>query len=253
MKSSALNVVNTLFDTRPVVIHAHGSHGHKPNWPPIRDAFFGLPPRKLSAPPDLTIITCNNGHPSMGLFEKSLDRLGLPYIVLGAGIDPWVNARDKPLVLEEGLARIDTPYVLYADSRDAILIDDPARALNIFREQFNCRLLLGADRINWPPIRSYQLYEDSLAAGHDTEFRYINGGAWIGETKFCREFFGKVRTTAPEAKAPESEQGIMKKLLPGYEGEIALDYHCRIIQNIGFVTAPVFKLEVHDVEILEEL
>jgi hypothetical protein len=36
-------VINKQFGTSPVVIHAHGSHDHKPNWPPIKNAFFATP------------------------------------------------------------------------------------------------------------------------------------------------------------------------------------------------------------------
>lgn len=253
MKSKTLQVRNTLFGTTPLVIHAHGSHDHKPAWLPIKQAFFDLPARSVPANSEVTVITCNNGHQSMGLLERSAEHLGISYRVYGQGIHPWQNARDKPPVLFEALQEIDTPYVLYADSRDAILIDDPAKAVRRFREQFQVRLLFGADRINWPPIRSFQLYENKLAEGETSEFKYINGGAWIGETAFCREFFKKAMETGPAAQAPESEQGILKKLLPQFEGEVAMDYRCRIIQNIGFVTQPIFDLQIQEEEIFEEI
>jgi hypothetical protein len=248
MEGRSLEVVNTLFSTSPIVIHAHGSHDNKPNWPPIKAAFFGLPKCELPANDLVTVITCNNGHHAMGIFERSLDHLGLSYRVFGQGIDPWMNSRDKPQVLHEALKTIETPYVLYADSRDAILIGDPAIAVRKFREHFNCKLLFGADRINWPPIRSFQKYEDQLAANYNTEFKYLNSGAWIGETAFCREFFAEAIATPAEEKAPESDQGVLKKLLPAYAGQVGLDYHCEIFQNIGFVNAPIFELNVNHIK-----
>jgi hypothetical protein len=245
-------VINKQFGTSPVVIHAHGSHDHKPNWPPIKNAFFATPQRHIGGSALVTVITCNNGHESMGMLEKSLQHLGVPYETFGQGISPWVNARDKPKVLFEGLKTIQTPYVLYADSRDAILIDDPDNAVKKFREKFQCKMLFGADRINWPPIHSFQKYEDALALEHHSDFRYFNGGGWIGETEFCRDFFKLAMATPAVEKAPESEQGILKKLFPLFEKEVVLDYHCDIIQNIGFVTAPIFDITTAHLQTLEK-
>lgn len=242
MQSFDFQVVNTQFETKPSIIHAHGSHDYKPNWQPIRDAFFEMAPANLVTPSDLTIITCNNGHQSMGLFEKSLDHLGLKHKVYGNGINPWVNSKDKPIVLFEALKKIKTKYVLYADSRDAILIDSPTNIIKKFEQEFECKLLFGADRINWPPLKEFQAYEDDISKNFDSDFRYFNGGAWIGETDFCRDFFEHAMNTPPAEQAPESEQGILKKLFPLYKETIELDYNCKIIQNIGFVTKPIFNI-----------
>jgi hypothetical protein len=248
MESTALEVVNTVFNTKPIVIHAHGSHDHKPNWLPIKNAFFGMPERQISIGNLVTVITCNNGHQSMGMLERSLDHLGLPYLVFGQGINPWINSKNKPVVLYEALKTIETPYVLYADSRDAILIDDPNIAVANFIENFQCRMLFGADRINWPPIAEFQKYEDEQALNYNTTFKYFNGGAWIGETEFSRDFFKEAINTPVVEKAPESEQGILKKLFQAFKGDVALDYQCRIIQNIGFVSEPIFEINVQQLE-----
>jgi len=243
MNISDFKIINKQFNTAPSIIHAHGSHDYKPNWLPIKNAFFDLELDSANATKDLTIITCNNGHPSMGLFEKSVEHLGLNCEVYGAGIYPWVNAEVKPVVLFEALKTINTKYTLYADSRDAILIDDPINIVQKFKNEFQCKLLFGADRINWPPLKEFQKYEDDISKEIDSEFRYFNGGAWIGETDFCKTFFKKALNTPPAEKAPESEQGILKKILPEFKGKVALDYYCKIIQNIGFVTAPIFNIE----------
>jgi len=236
-----MQLTNLQFGTSPVVVHAQGHHEYKPLWPPIRDAFFNARPRTLSPPAGLTIVTCNNGHAAMGLLERSLDHLGLPYIVAGRGIEEWKNARDKPRALIEALASIDTPLTMYADSRDAIVIDDPCVVGGRFAA-FGCELLFSADRMNWPPLPEFQRYEDALAAGVKTDFRYLNGGMWIGRTGFCRRFFADVAAAPPVEEAPDSEQGLLKQLLPRYREEVRLDYRCEIFQNIGFVAKPILEL-----------
>jgi hypothetical protein len=247
MLNTTIQVRHTEYGTSPVLVHAHGSHEGKPHWRPIRDAFFANTAQQLSCPEDLTIITCNNGHQAMGIFERSLEHLGLPYQVHGAGVNPWMNSRDKPRILAEALSKIKSRYVLYADSRDAILIGDPGLALQRFREEFSCRMLFGADRINWPPLKEFQRYEDSLLPAEGSDFPYLNGGMWIGETAFCQEFFARAMETPPVEKAPESEQGILKRMLPDYAGSVQLDHHCRIFINIGFLVAPVIEVSAPEI------
>jgi hypothetical protein len=237
-----VRVTNLLFGTTPLVIHAQGHHDYKPLWPPIRDAFFGSPRQHLTLRSDLTIVTCNSGGPAMGLLERSLDHLGLAYIVAGRGVVDWINSRDKPRALLSALVSIDTTYTLYADSRDAILIDDP----NVLPDKFgafNCDLVFSADRMNWPPRREFELYENSLAAPEQRDFRYLNGGMWIGRTGFCQQFFASVISMEPAIEAPESEQGILKQLLPRYRDEVRLDHRCSMFQNIGFVAKPILRID----------
>ena len=201
------------------------------------------PRRPLKQPPDLTILTCNSGSEGMGLLEESCERAGLKVQVCGQGREPWVNSRDKPEALLEGLALVRTPFVLYADSRDAIVVSCLDKALREFREGFDgCRLLFGADRINWPHVRSFKKFEDGIAPPDSAEgFLYLNGGAWIGETEFARGFFEEVLDTEPVAEAADSEQGRLKKLFPKFHPQVQLDYRCRLIQNLGFVLKPLME------------
>jgi hypothetical protein len=235
-------VTNTLYGTRPIVIHAHGVMRHKPAWPPIRDAVFAAPPRTLRAVPELTLITCNNGHEAMGLFEASVARLGLRAEVYGHGIDPWVNARDKPRVLAAALAAIQTEFVLYADSRDAVLLDDPRLALE--RLPAGCDFWLGGDRINWPALPAFRTFERALPGAAESEFKYLNGGAWLGRTAFVREVFAEAAAMPPLDDVPDSEQGILKTLFPRHVPRMQLDYRCEVFQNIGFVMADIFTVEL---------
>ena len=239
--TAPVKVRNRLYDTSPILIHAHGLMKHKPAWPPIREAVFAAPARQLAPLENLTLITCNNGHEAMGLFERSVERLGLRVEVFGQGIDPWVNARDKPRVLAEALAGLTTEFVLYADSRDAVLLDDPRLAID--RMPPGCDFWLGGDRINWPALPRFRDFERRLPGAAASEFRYLNGGAWIGRTAFVREFFARALETPPLPDAPESEQGILKTLFPQYVPAMQLDYRCEVFQNIGFVMTDIFDVE----------
>lgn len=183
----------------------------------------------------------------MGLLEESCRRAGLSYRICGQGREPWINSRDKPESLVEVLAEVTTPYVLYADSRDAIVVGSLEAALESFRTEFpGCRLLFGADRINWPYLREFKKFEEKIAPDHARDgFVYLNGGAWIGEREYTLGFFQEALKTEPVAQAADSEQGVLKKLLATRYPEVQLDYKSVIIQNLGFVTSPVLELDVN--------
>jgi hypothetical protein len=227
--------VNVLFGTRPLVFHAAGKHDNKPAWPRVKCWFEAQPMRRVVPSPRIRVITCNNGHPDMGLFERSCAKLGLDVAVTGQGIDPWENARDKPGCILAVLERVTTPFVLYVDSRDGILVDDPDLLVSRVEDNFPGKeLVFGADRLNWPPIRQFKAVEDRLAAGSGSDFRYLNGGAWIGRTEVAWQFFAAAAKTAPHPEAPTSEQGILKSLLADWSSVVAIDYRCDLIQNLGF-------------------
>ena len=239
-----LRLVNTLFGTQPLVVHAHGHHRNHPHWKPIRDQFFALPEASIGSPEDLTIITCNNGAEAMGLLERGLDRLGVPYLVAGQGVFPWVNARDKPVAIQRILEAVATPYVMYADSRDALVISSPEPVVRRFERDFDAGIVFGADRMNWPPLSRFKRFEKNVARGQPGDFHYLNGGMWVGRTEFCRDLFGQAVTMTVVPEAPESEQGILRQLFLERPDGIALDYRCQLFQNIGFVSAPIFSLDV---------
>ncbi len=234
-------LTNTLFDTHPVVIHAQGPHTHKVHWQPIKQWFYASPKREVGPLRDTTVITCNNGHEAMGALEESLAHLGVPVRVHGQGVDPWVNSRDKPRVLHAALQEIPTKYTLYIDSRDAIVIDDPHRIVDGFELDFDCAMLFGADRLNWPNVKRFKEFEERVA-DEGSEFRYLNGGIWIAETAFAREVFVRACELPVVPEAPESEQGMLKQLFMDLYPRIRLDTRCRLFQNIGYVVTPIFTL-----------
>ncbi len=235
---------NKHFDTHPIVVHAQGPHKIKPYWKPIRDRFFSSPRRKILPTENLTVITWNNGHEAMGMFEKSMDHLGLECMVLGQGVEKWVNSYHKPLLTRDALQNIQTPYVLGIDSRDAIILDDPSIVLQRFLEWFDCGLLISADVINWPNLPKFKKFEERCAEAHNTPYKYINSGVWIGSRDTSLRFFEAAVNTDPVPQLASSEQGITKQVFQDFYPEVQLDYHCKVFQNIGF--APPNSLEISD-------
>jgi hypothetical protein len=239
-------VVNRLFGTEPVVIHAHGPLHHKPTWPRIREAVLAHP-RYVGPVPKLTVLTCNNGNGEMGLLESSAAALGIPCKVTGQGFHPWVHAIHKPRAALDGVREIETEYTLYADSRDAIVLSDLPSAVERFERMDGCDMLFGGDRINWPGLERYRKFEARLPGARQSEFRYLNAGVWMGRTSFLREFFAEALETPPPSEADFCDQGIMKDLLQRHYPRVQIDTRCEIFQNIGFIFTDIFDVNVEEV------
>ena len=249
---SAPLIRNTLFDTTPLVVHAHGYHTFKPYWEPIKTAFFATPPRRIGPTPDLTVITWNNGAAGMGILERSLAHLGVPVTVLGQDIPVWNNAVHKPQLTAAALPQIATEFVLGIDSRDALLLGDPGELVARFVDEYDCQLLFAADLVNWPTLARFDAFESSLPPAQGNRFRYVNGGMWIGRTDYCRRFFAQATRVPPCPEQLDSEQGILKQMYPDHFPDVYLDYRCSLFQNIGFVFNPILDVNGAPVE-LEQL
>lgn len=229
---------------RPVVVHGHGNHDLKPIFDHIRTKVLESPATMAGPCDEVTLFTCNNGHSSLGLFESSAERLGQTVMVAGKGRSEWSNAVDKPAVILEVIRDVDSEYVLYSDSRDCLLLRPVSDALLLYQEFFGEKeLVFGADIVNWPPERRFQRYEMDLAEGTSSRYRFLNGGCWMGRTEFCRKFFERAARVAPSPKAPDSEQGLLKALLPEFPSEVALDYRARLFFNCGFVAGDIIEFE----------
>ncbi len=178
----------------------------------------------------------------MGLLEKSLNHLGVPCSVYGQGIVDWVNSEHKPMLVLEAVEDITTRYVMGLDSRDVIVLGDPHTIVERFENNFDCALLFAADRLNYPNLKEFKQFEDSIPGAQTSDFRYLSGGCWIGKTDFVKQFFSEVVEIDSVPQAPESEQGILKKLFPRFYPKVQLDYTCSIFQTIGYLATPIFEL-----------
>ena len=144
----------------------------------------------MTCPSELTILLIHN-YPKEPILEKSLRYVGIKnYIVKTPKFDgPWFNAL-KLIELKKFLysSECKTKYLLFCDSDDVILRDDPMKTILFLKEE-KCELLLS--NTNWPG--AYELmpevkkWADQNALQHGRSPCYINSGVYIGKTDFLRE------------------------------------------------------------------
>ena len=227
-----MRIRNTLFDTYPGIVHADGLQHKRPNaeWEAIKAAFFGSPALLIGSSRDISAITVNNCQGN--LFERSMEHRGVP-CVTARKAGPWSNAVDKPALMLQALGQVATPYTLFADSLDALLLTSPADLLALYLTAFPGEsLLFGAQIRGYPFDKEGELREfEASRPGAIGPFLHLNSGAWIGRTGFAKQFFGTVVNTPAMAWAPWSEQGKICRAWLQHPQAVSLDYRCQLFQN----------------------
>jgi len=177
---------------------------------------------------NLTILTVNStGEKS--LFEESLDYLGIKnYVVLNEPFDgPWHHTLKIRFILNYLLSgRCKTKYLLYCDAFDCILKDDPELVITLFKE-YNADLIFCATsskrRFQFIP----EVFEWTKTVAPKSG-RYLNAGAFIGNTDFILEVFKEAkRHLDPNSDFKEGTIRLcseLKKFPEGYSDQLIFRY-----------------------------
>lgn len=245
-----VTILNKLYGTLPLFAHAPGIPENNPLWTDVvRYANQGKPQR-FTQPAGVTFITWNSGLPNsfisqhkktLGTFEKSMERVGLEYVVLGKGVGSgWVNTM-KLTTTCDFLDHCGTEYVSGIDSADAVVVADPADIVTRFKE-YGCDLLYGAEMNFWPDELA-----NTVKPQEERRFRkpycYLNGGMWIGQTEYCRRFFRSVLELRGRIKSrPLSEQMAIKSHYVNCYPQVQLDDRCNLFQNLILGNSKTIKV-----------
>jgi hypothetical protein len=210
---------------------------------------------KLSCPPELTILLVHN-YEDEPIMEKSLRYVGIEnYTVLRPAIKgPWVQAVKVSAVLnhlKSGACK--TEYLLYCDSNDAVLRDDPKRAIRYLQEE-NCDLLFSRTKSKkvYKGMPQIKAWTDQIAKEHGYPGWYINAGVFVARTHFLSEVLEAVMAYITDDDLPDkildqllrhgdlgkrlpefpkgcgSDQTILRYLHPQFYPRMKVDYKGRL-------------------------
>jgi hypothetical protein len=222
----------------PIVVHFPGF-----NLPNSKKWFEFLNQRSNSffELKEATIITWNNK--SKGPLEDSLDKMGVKYIVLGKDINCWNNVI-KIKLTNEILDKISTKYVIGLDSCDVIVLDDPNKIVQRFKKM-NCKILFNSQCYCYPRINQNGENHDFVEFEKKLNIKnykdcYLNAGAWVGETEFCKKFFQKCENIFENNNFDKekeiywkiSEQAYVRKAFMCFPDLIKLDYTNKIFKVV---------------------
>jgi len=235
-------LVRSSFDTFPLVIHAPDWEKNK-YWPCLTRCFEKGRPQ-ICQNSDLTILTWNNLEE--GWFERSLSSRKVPFIVKGKDQVEWLNY-NKFVYNIEVAETCNTKYIMGCDSHDVLMIGDTSEIVNRF-EDMNCKLLFNCEKNFYPNfnesvLQNWKQFEEGIAQSH---YKFLNAGAWIGETDFCIDFFRRANQIRvcdlfdcePYRYLKRSsigcDQSSLHHIFPEFYPNVMLDYRCQIFLNISF-------------------
>lgn len=145
---------------------------------------------KLNCPPEITILLIHN-YKKEPIMEKSLRYVGIEnFVVLRVAFNgAWHNTL-KLSELKKFLDsdRCKTEYILFFDSDDVVLRDEPEKAIRYLQEE-DCDLLFSSTSAKggYECIPHIQEWTDQIANKNGHDRLYINSGVYIAKTSFLRK------------------------------------------------------------------
>jgi hypothetical protein len=210
---------------------------------------------KFRCPPDLTIVLVHN-YDAQPIMEKSLLYVGIKdYVVLKPKLNrPWYNAVKLETIfnyIKSGSCK--TEYIMYCDSDDAILRNDPKKAIQFLQEE-NCDLLFSRTKckVGYECMPQVKAWSDQIAQEQGASGWYLNSGVYLVRTEFFRivleaaiayvtdddislkEYAQRRRNGTLGERLPEfpkgagSDQVIFRYLQPQFYPRIKVDYTGRL-------------------------
>lgn len=225
-----IRLTNQLSGTHPIVTHCPGPLHD--GWHFFTEAVLGCPVEPHPPQESFTLLTWNTGdrpEKPNGLMERCAVRHECPTVVLGEG-RPW-SGQLKLQSTAEALEQITTEFVIGLDSGDVLLVDHPDRIVERFRTHFTCDLLFNATGSEcWPASPDFIMFESSRPGASRSQGRcWLNAGAWIGRTDFCRKYFAQL-AAGPNHPLFDDDQSAVKHSWPRWYPRIQIDYQSEIFQ-----------------------
>lgn len=226
-----IRLYNKLFSSSPIVIHCPGPL-HE-GWTFFTEAVLSAPVSCHRTRESATFFTWNNGsRPDKpnGLVETCIARYGHEIQVLGQGLVPWRNVL-KLQMIAEALQQVSTEFIVGLDSGDVLLVEHPDEVVRRFREHFTCDLLFNATgSACWPELPQFVMFEKSRPNAALAQGRcWLNAGAFVGRTEFCRNYFASLAEYAAKTSAPD-DQTVVKATWPDWYPKVQIDDRCQIFQ-----------------------
>jgi len=229
---------NFLTNSDPQIVHSPGFDHSKPKvWWTLLDKINKLKPIKSNY--DSSVITWNNKE--AGFCEKSLRAKNIKHEVLGSNIQTWNNLMKFKLTVDFCKKRKNT-FCIGLDSFDVIFLGDPLICIERFVGK-NKKLIFNAEKKFYPDCNS-KYFEDCKnhqSKMNNSEFRFLNSGAWIGYTDYCEFFFEEASKVFLWEKddcnihplIKNCDQSVIHGLYKKYDFDVNIDYNCRIFQNLS--------------------
>lgn len=184
---------------------------------------------KISLPLGLEIITSFNLR-ERAILANQLEKNGVPYINKVKPGCQWNNTMKIKAILE-ALDEVKSDYVLIMDAND-VLISGSLKSLLTKFKTYNRKMIFNATKNNYPnTIVDIVPDRDSRK-----EFKYLNAGVCISETKFARTFYKEaydLHRSGEIYNPVDSEQLIIRNVFKNDLTDVDFDFECNLFQTFG--------------------
>lgn len=157
---------------------------------------------------------------------KSCDVHGIDLDVIGKGVE-WDGFITKFKVLSEHLPKISEKFVCLTDSRDVLYMSGGDVVYDTYIRNFNTGSIVFNGETNCFP-------EPELAGEHPNQnkkYKYLNSGCVIGNRDTLIRVVENALALYDETGYNDDQYLLQRLFLEG-NGEITLDYDCKIFQCV---------------------
>ena len=182
---------------------------------------------------NLLVFTCDYPTPAadITLLRRSCDLYDIPLATYGEGSWPGY-AQGKIVAARQFLESRTEPFAMFVDGRDVIILDRAERILDQY-QRIGSEIVISAEKTCWPDATLASHYPYPKPPYHNSPWRFINAGGWIGE----RKALIKALAAAGEYSGawPNDDQRCWTEffLYMGGRQIMTIDAGCQIFQSMG--------------------
>lgn len=174
-------------NAKAVMIHDSRWVARLPVWASI-PLLCGRVKGRLTKPPELTIALCHN-RPYRTALETSLDYVGGIACEVGQvpTEPPWKHTHKILGLLDVMRRKPRTEYILYSDSDDAVLRNDPQFAIDLL-DEYDCDMLFSSSYSNrtYKYMPEVERWLDTVSPAESPGGRYLCAGVFMGRWDFVQ-------------------------------------------------------------------
>lgn len=208
---------------------------------------------QLRRPADLDIVLCTTKTEKQ-YTEKILEYLGIDeFTVLGRGLKTWRHICKLELIVDHIRRHPGPGLLLHLDAPDVLIIGDLHPAVEFFRADQKCDLLLGAEKNSAPGSRTTRNIKDSEVrflsrieqfeeSNYPPPFRHLNAGCFIGRKEAMLELFTEALQSRMTWKLDSrlhhgdhmynDDQLVLRELHRQHFPRIQIDHGNQVFQNL---------------------
>lgn len=185
---------------------------------------------------DLLVFTCDYPSPpaDISLLRRSCELYDIELATYGQDRNWPGYARGKITDAMLFLKDRDEPFAMFVDGRDTIIVNNTDTILQTY-QRIGSEIVIAGEKTCWPDAALGTHYPFPRPPYHNSPWRYINAGGWIGER---RTLVMALECAADYAGTwPNDDQRMWTEifLYNGWRNRITIDAGCQIFQCMGGV------------------